>query len=477
MSVISASEMARLERLAVASGASEEAFVLQAGQKVAGIVEKFLEKKAPILLLIGKGNKGADAFAAGSVLLDKGFPIFAFTPFFPKETSVLNREMRDRFLKKGGRILVEPLDFSKYALLIDGLLGTGFKGELEPPLSTLIQEANKTELPIIAIDLPSGLNGDTGEGAELAIQATITVALGAAKAGCFLQHGWRCTGKLLIEDFGLDPKYLSEANLFGSLPDLAKLKKPNRERDLHKYEAGYVIGYGGSKQFSGAPKLTSLAALRSGAGIVRLFYPDEAASNMISSFPELIHGVWNESSWKSEQERASSIFVGPGLMPRSDLPVWFKKNLTKTHLPCVLDAEAMMVDPSYWPKEVVLTPHRGEAKKLLHLKTASDEELLSGCQALADKTKAVIVLKGAPTFVIAPSQVPTIIPYGHPAMATAGSGDVLTGVIAALLAQKLSCFDAALLAAVSHAIAGEKAAETKTSYGLLSSDLIEYLRF
>ncbi|MCC6127684.1 MAG: NAD(P)H-hydrate dehydratase, partial [Chlamydiae bacterium] len=262
-----------------------------------------------------------------------------------------------------------------------------------------------------------------------------------------------------------------------TLPDLAKLKKPNRLRDQHKYGAGYVIGYGGSKQFSGAPKLTSLAALKSGAGIVRLFYPDDAASNMINSFPELIHCVWDQSTWESEQKRASSIFVGPGLLPRSDLPVWFKKNLFKTHLPCVLDAEAMMVDPSYWPKEVILTPHRGEALRLLHLKTASDEELLASCRALADKTKAVIVLKGAPTFIIGPNQVPIIIPCGHPAMATAGAGDVLTGVIAALLAQKLSRLDAALLGAISHALAGEKAAETKTSYGLLASDLVEYLRF
>ncbi|MCC6128128.1 MAG: NAD(P)H-hydrate epimerase, partial [Chlamydiae bacterium] len=217
MQVISAVEMTRLERLAVADGASEEAFVLQAGQKVAGVAEQFLEKKSPILLLIGKGNKGADAFAAGTVLLDKGFPIFAFTPFFPKETSPLNREMRDRFLKKGGRIILEPLDFSQCALLIDGLLGTGFKGTLEPPFSTLIKDANASSLPIIAIDLPSGLNGTTGEGAESAIMATITVALGAPKSGCFLRHGWRCVGKLLIEDFGLDPKYIKQANLFATL--------------------------------------------------------------------------------------------------------------------------------------------------------------------------------------------------------------------------------------------------------------------
>lgn len=474
--VISAAEMARIEKLAISDGASEEAFVKEAGFKVAGVASEIAEKNLPILLLVGKGNKGADAWTAGSFLLERGFSVHALAAFPPKTCSSLNQKMRAHFEKNKGQIVEADVDFSLYGLLIDGLLGTGFQGTLEPFLAELIQKANASTLPILAIDIPSGLNGTTGEGAQSAIQASATIALGSAKTGCFLKNGWNCVGELFVEDFGLESKYFEKTQPFAELVEFSDLRWPTLIRNRHKYEAGYVIGYGGSKQFSGAPKLASLAAIRSGAGIVRLFYPKEAESRMESCFPELIHGVWEESSWDCEIKRASALFVGPGLGSRPDLENWMEKHLAKIEIPCVLDAESLMTNPKHWPKKVVLTPHRGEASRLLHVeKPLSDEELLARCQDFSDKTGAVIVLKGAPTFVLAPKKIPAIIAHGDPGMATAGAGDVLTGIIASFLAQKLSCRDAALLGVALHAVAGEKAADAKTSYGMIASDLIDYL--
>lgn len=474
--VLSAKEMARIEKLAIQDGFSEETFMTRAGAKVADVVADFIEPDFIILLLVGKGNKGGDALMAGGLLAEKGFSVHAFSPFSFKESSPLNQLMRSFYRDQGGVFLDESVDFSSYDLIVDGLLGTGFEGKLDSKLKSLIQQANESSLPIFAIDIPSGLNGTTGEGFKEAIQAAITIALGCAKSGCFLQDGWNVVGDLIVEDFGLPPAYIEQAKLLGELVDISALKTPALIRNRHKYEAGYVIGFGGSSTYSGAPKLSSLAALRSGSGIVRLFYPPGAEAKMANSFPELIHSVWEEKAWEEELKKASAVFIGPGLKTPSDLNDWFKKYVAPISQPCVLDAGALFTDPSHWPKQVVLTPHRGEALKLLHLtKTSSEEELFQACQNFSDKTGAVLVLKGAPTFIFGPKRLPMIVPHGDPGMATAGAGDVLTGIIASFLAQKLSPWDAAVSAVTFHAIAGEEAAKERGSYGMIAGDLIECL--
>jgi hydroxyethylthiazole kinase-like uncharacterized protein yjeF len=474
--VLSAQEMARVEQLAIADGLSQEAFMQEAGVKVARIVKRWATKGERILLLVGKGNKGGDALAAGWHLLQEGFVVDALMVYRAEESGELNRLMRERFEKRGGKGVSFETEFSLYGVIVDGLLGTGFRGVVEPRLVKVIERANGSHAPLIAIDLPSGLNGTTGEGAESAIQATATVALGCAKSGFFLRSGWNCVGELFIEEFGLPLKYLEMAKRFAELPLASELERPRPLRNRHKYQAGYVLGYGGSKALSGAPKLAALAAFRSGAGIVKLFYPKEAESNMCCCFPELIHAPWDEAAWTHEVTRASAIFVGPGLGTVSWVNEWLRKHLAQVTQPCVVDADALVADFSCLPKKVVLTPHRKEVLRLLGLKMVpSDEELLRLCQQFCNKTEAVLVLKGAPTFILGPQRVLKIIPHGDPGMATAGAGDVLTGVIVSLLAQGLPCWQAAVLGAMLHASAGEKMAKAKSSYGLIASDLIDGL--
>jgi yjeF C-terminal region, hydroxyethylthiazole kinase-related/yjeF N-terminal region len=474
--VLSAQEMARVEQLAIADGLSQEAFMQEAGAQVARVVKRWAAKGERILLLVGKGNKGGDALAAGWHLLQEGFGVDALMVYEAGKSSELNRLMRERFEESGGKGVSFEAEFSSYAVIVDGLLGTGFRGVVEPMLAQVIERANGSHAPLVAIDLPSGLNGTTGEGEESAIRATATVALGCAKSGFFLRNGWNCVGELFVEEFGLPVKYLEMAKRFAELPLASELERPRLLRNRHKYQAGYVLGYGGSKALSGAPKLASLAALRSGAGIVRLFYPKEAEANMCCCFPELIHAPWDEAAWTHELTRASAIFVGPGLGAAANVSEWLRKHLAHVAQPCVLDADALVADLSCLPKKAVLTPHRGEVLRLLGLKTTCcEEDLLKLCQQFCDKTGAVLVLKGAPTFILGSDRVPKVIPHGDPGMATAGAGDVLTGIIASLLAQGLSCWHAALLGATLHALAGEKIAKQKGSYGLIASDLIEGL--
>jgi hydroxyethylthiazole kinase-like uncharacterized protein yjeF len=474
--ILTAKEMSRIEQLAILDGSSAEAFMEEAGRKIAKTIMKRMQRGARVALLIGKGNKGGDAYMAGICLLQEGFYVDAFPLYAKAECSPLNQLMQARFEKRGGKI-GSQIDFSQVHFLVDGYLGTGFKGPLDSLLSSVIDQANQSKLPIFSIDIPSGLDGTTGEGANLAIRAHMTIALGCAKSGFFLRDGWNCVGELVVEEFGLPTRYLDQAHVFAKLPDFSALQLPLLVRNRHKYQAGYVIGYGGSKQLSGAPKLSGLAALRSGAGIVRFFYPAEAKEEMHNSAPELLHSVWDETMWTSELQRAKAVFVGPGLGAKSpEVHLWLTTHLQAIEKPCVLDAGALSHEEQYWPKQVVLTPHRGEVLRLLQLQKAPEEEdLLQKCQKLCDRTGAVMVLKGGPSFILGPKKVPVVIDHGDPGMASAGTGDVLTGIIASLLAQGLDCWDAALLGAILHALAGEKAARVKTSYGLIASDLLDYL--
>lgn len=463
--VVTPAEMARVDALAVKEGSSEEAFVREAGRKVALSILSFPEKKAT--LLVGKGNKGADAYAAGLTLLEEGFSVRALALFPPQSCSPANRKFQERFSKRGKIVSVwdgEEISFDD-GWIIDGMLGTGFKGEIEGIIETAIRLANETCQPILAIDLPSGLNGATGEVASVAIRATLTVSLGMGKIGCFLREGWNHVGTLVIEDFGLPHKFYMQAEPIAYLPNPLAMRLPPIVRSRHKYEAGYVVGFSGSSTMRGAPKIAGLAALRSGAGIVQIFHEGEIGEAPM----ELICRPWNTKLQAQELKRASAVFAGPGLG---------KKNLgwiKKLKQPAVLDADALQKGMLF-PPYAVLTPHRGEMLRLLGLKSApAEEEFLARCQKFVERKRVVLLLKGAPSFLFAHGKSPLILTRGDPGMATAGSGDVLTGMIAALLAQGFDCYEAAAAGAYFHGIAGEIAAQEKTSYGLIARDLIDYL--
>ena len=469
--VVSAEEMARVEKLAVQNGCSEEKFIEGAGTRVATAAMKWIEQHQlpkSLTLLVGKGNKGADAYAAGSVLLEEGFRVKAYSCFPPESCSEWNRKMGERFAKRRGQT-VRFYDGEKITidagLIIDGLLGTGFKGKVDGKMETAILIANESKQPILSIDLPSGLDGTTGEARGDCIVAKQTVTLGMAKSGLFFRDGWNYAGRLLVEDFGLPERFVAIAREFAYLPDMARLPLPKIVRNRHKYDAGYVVGYAGSEKMPGAPKMAGLAALRAGAGIVRVFH-----KGAIGDAPmELICQSWNQKEWKRELKRANAVFGGPGLDPGARN--WMKG----IALPAVIDADALQKGACF-PKQAVLTPHRGEMLRLLGLKSPPQEEdFLGRCQKFVERQHVILVLKGAPTYLFAQRKPPLIIPRGDPGMATAGAGDVLTGVIAGLLAQKMDSYDAAAVGTYLHAVAGEKAAEEKTSYGLIARDLIEYL--
>lgn len=485
MKVVSPQQMSEIESLAYQGGASESDFMEEAGSGVALVAQDYVERydlDRVALLLCGKGNNAGDAYIAGIQLLHLDYEVFAIQPTSITECSRLCRQSHERFIHEGGRILENALELPLSGVIIDGLFGTGFHGNVSEPFASLIQLANKSKLPIISVDIPSGLNGETGLVEGDAIVATETVFLGLPKKGFFLNDGWNYVGKLRYVDFGLAKKYIETVaiELLMLEETMAKPLLPPIKRNRHKYEAGYVVGLAGSPGMPGAAILSATSALRGGAGIIRLFYPEGMQGELVASPYELICTSYRPNDLKEmliQMNRASAVFIGPGLGQTEEVKTLLRSILPQIEKPCVIDADALnilAVEDIQLPKQTVLTPHHGEMMRLLkstgHPKLTVD--FLKDCQDFALKKRVTVVLKGGPTFILQADSPMLVNPTGDPGMATAGSGDVLTGLIAALLAQGATTMDAAALGVYLHGLAGEHAAEDMTSYGMCASDII-----
>lgn len=492
LKVVTAHEMSRIEGMAFAKGAQEEDYMENAGRAIADIVEDFVEKHdfdKVVTLLVGKGNNGGDAYAAGRRLLERGFLVVAYHLYSLDTCGPLCKEMYEKFKLKGGQVQFVRKEtdfaFSPQGVILDGLVGTGFKGRVEGALAEIIEAANDSLLPIIAIDIPSGVNGNTGSVETVAIEATMTIYLGLPKLGFFLEKGWDHVGALIYASFGLKQECIEDAKPAAYLVNLDSLSDilPQIHRSRHKYEAGYVLGVAGSSGMPGAALLSSFATLKTGAGIVRLFYPDGMQAELAHAPYEVIREAWDgkdEARILEEMKRAKAFFMGPGMGRGKEAKRMISNLLPKITVPVVLDADALFYlsenPAAKLPEHCILTPHRKEMQLLLSSwKKRKGDDFFADCQAYAEDQKVTLVLKGAPTWILSPKTPPLIITAGDPGMATAGSGDVLTGMIAAMLAQGLEPVKAALLAVALHGLAGEYAAMNLSSYCMTASDLIEYL--
>jgi len=483
LKVITPQEVKRLEKSA--SGKKQEkTFMLAAGKVIFDSIKTHFPKKKKIYLLIGKGNNGGDAYVAGLEMLKRKYKITAYLLFSEKECSSLNNFFSQQFKKKGGKVKIvrqiDDLSFDADGLIVDGIFGIGFSSTLPSIVEEVIKKVNNAHLPIVSIDIPSGVNAETGEVLSSAICADMTIALGFYKTGFFLKQGFNHVGKILVKNFGLTPSIMEGAKEKYLLLERDEIKKtllPKIIRNRNKYEAGYVIGFAGSYNMDGAAKLASLASLRSGAGIVKIFLPEELEYSS-QNFPyEVVKLFWSKDRLDeilAILEKANALFIGPGMGRENEVLEFLSKLCPKVKKPCVIDGDALYFYANSrisYPENSIITPHSGEMKRLLQQEEFSHED----CQQYVNKKEIILVLKGAPSFIFAKGKKPLIMPYGDAGMATAGSGDVLTGILAALLAQGLSSYDAAILGVHLHAFAGEIAAKIKTSYSMIASDIIDYL--
>lgn len=491
MKVVIPAQMADIESQAYRDGASESDFMEEAGSGVALVVHDLAEAEEldhQIILLCGKGNNAGDAYVAGLHLLHLDYDVVAYQLFPINDCSQLCRESHFQFLNEGGRVFECPspdeISFPLSGIIIDGIFGTGFHGNVEEPITTFIKLANQSQLPIVAIDIPSGLNGETGQIQGAAIAANTTAFLGLPKVGFFLHDGWNHVGNLVYVDYGLPKQYIDAAQteLVMLSPDILKPFMPPIVRNRHKYQAGHVVGLAGSPAYPGAAILSSLAALCSGAGIIHLLHPENMKVELAFGPYELIKVPYTPDDSEKIIEmmnEASATFIGPGLGLAPTTSKILRKVIPKLTKPCVIDADALTIlaeGEIPLPSKTILTPHIGELKRLFHITSAElSLEFLQQCRKYSAEKNLTLVLKGGPSFIFHPGEPIMVNPRGDPGMATAGTGDVLTGIIASLLSQGLTTHHAACLGVYIHAVAGEWAAEGLTSYCMTATDLLSYL--
>lgn len=470
--VVTPKEMALAESHAYADGFSEEEFMENAGFGIANHVHEFIRLNGydeQVFLLCGKGNNSGDAYVAAVYLLNEGYRVSALQVTPIEESSPLCKKNYERFIANGGHL---EKTFPHSGVILDGLFGTGFHGALNEPFASVVTAANRTRLPILAIDIPSGLNGETGEVAGPVINAVETIYLGHPKTGFFLNEGWNHVGELAQVNFGLEERYITASPF--SLITHDAIQLPPIKRNRHKYEAGHVIGLAGSPGMPGAALLASEACLRGGAGIIHLLHPKGMEAELAQSLYEVIKIPYAAPEIVLEKiNLGKAAFIGPGIGREAATRALLKQVLAHVAVPCVIDADALTLiaeDKIAIPKGAILTPHRGEMARLLNGKPD-----LSKCQEYAKAHQITLVLKGGPTFIFHPHQPTLVNPTGCPGMATAGSGDVLTGLIGALLAQGETPYAAATLGVYLHGLAGEYAQEEKTAYGMIASDITHHL--
>lgn len=484
MKIITSEEMRRIENIAIEKGFSDLEFMKKAAEGIAKyIIDLKISKK--VVLLLGKGNNAGDALATAIILLKKGFSVRAYCLFSLSTGSPLFKTQLDLYKKENGKIEIasssKDIFFEKDEIILDGIFGTGFKNKIEKEIVQIIKKVNSFSNIKISIDIPSGLNGNSGKITNIAIKANKTLFLIFPKIGFFINEGWNHIGELVKIDFGLKKEFSDQAKEKMIIYEEKEILNwmPTIKRTRNKYEAGYVIGISGSKGMEGAAALTGLAALRSGAGIVKIYLNNGDFSSLPREIVKFDLDLRNSEKIIETLNTANSIFIGPGIGRDEKIEKFLYQILPKIHVPCVLDADALFFFSNnlkcLLPKNVVMTPHKKEMLRILQKETLDDEELILECKNFCKKFNVHLILKGGPSFIFFPNEIPIVILRGDPGLATAGTGDVLTGVIASLLSQGLDLQKALLLSSFIHGYTSEIVAKEKTSYCMIASDIINSL--
>ena len=474
--ILSAKQMSLFEKQLVKKSPDlAEVFMDSAAMGMFNVLKKrVLEKSSRknIVLLIGKGNNGADAYTLGSLLVQSGWEVEAFALF--KETSELSAKRAAAFHRDGGRIhLVKTItDFSlpENSIVIDGLLGTGCTGGVFGLLAEVVEKVNSSECFVFSIDIASGVDGNTGLVQGNAICADVTAYLGALKVGHLFEKGLEYSGVFHYVDFGLDCSSL-EAKYYLFNANELQSRLPKRSLLGNKYDVGQVVALCGNSSMKGAAELCCRAAYRAGCGIVRHFYLGDAPCSM----NEVITQKMSIELFDKELYRTKAIVIGPGLGRDEEAKAVVKYVLQITDIAMVIDADALFLLETP-PMHAILTPHRGELLRLLGMgKDSQDEQIHQAAQCYADKFSVTIIFKGVPTVIFSPRGKKIVIVSGNPGMSSGGTGDVLAGIVASFLAQGANPLDAASLGVTVHGKAADLAATFLSERYMVASDIINYL--
>lgn len=430
-----------------------------------------------IVVLCGPGNNGGDGLLLAAQARAQGIhaEVVALTDDWQGDAALAHAAFAERSgtLHRATNLTrLPPAD-----VYVDAMFGSGLNRAIEGVATNLIKQVNASAVPVLALDLPSGLSADSGRVRGPAIRADATATFVAWKRGLFTAQAGDCCGDLSLHELGVPPDAYAQQTADARLLQVAAL--PPRRNDSNKGMYGHVLAIGGDRGMAGAVRLCAESALRCGAGLVSVATRAEHISAINASRPEVMaHAVEDVAALQPMLQRASVLALGPGL-GQGDWGKALWRAALDSGKPVVIDADALNLlaaQPRALPTRAVLTPHPGEAARLLHSDIAGvQDDRFAAVRALAANYQAVAVLKGSGSLVANPEGEVAVCPWGNPGMASGGMGDVLTGVIAALLAQGLSPWQAASFGVGLHARAGDMAA-CGGQRGLLASDLFGPLR-
>ena len=483
-----AEEVRELDRLAIeAFGIAGATLMEHAGKAAFDAMREKWPRARKIAVLVGTGNNGGDGFVVAALAKAAGYEVRLWQVGEGSRVKGDALTMAQRWQAAGGAIETyhPDLDLGGSEIMVDALLGTGLNSEVKGVWADAIQAINNSHAAVLALDIPSGLDANTGAVLGIAVNAHLTVTFIGLKRGLMTGTGPRHVGQLVYDDCHVPPTVLMKIQPSCSrlgFRGLGHLLGP-RPRDMHKGQCGHVLVIGGESGMSGAVRLGAEAAARVGAGLVSVATRPVHAANISAACPEVMaHPVDTVAALKPLLANASVIAIGPGL-GQSD---WSKQMLSavlEQDRPMVVDADALnllAVEPLS-RKQWILTPHPGEAARLLATDTATiQQDRFAAVQALQQRYGGTVVLKGAGTLVASANMPVGLCSEGNPGMASGGMGDVLTGVIAGLLAQRTQAETmqalAARLGVCVHGRAADIAAHQDGERGLLASDVIAMLR-
>lgn len=505
MTIVTAAQMQLLDRRTISEAkVPGQTLMERAGAGVVAAMERAFGSLAgkSVAILCGKGNNGGDGFVVARLVKQKrGRPLVLL---MTQATHLVGdaKSMHRRFLKSVGASALsicptpEQLEnrLRRSDLIVDALLGTGLSAPVAGPYRDAIRAINASGRPVTAVDLPSGLNADTGAVMGEAVRATLTVTFGLPKLGLYLGEGINLAGAVETADIGIPDSYVEALEGTVSLltRDLAQRVLPPRSPASHKGTYGHAGIVAGSVGKTGAAALAAKAALRTGTGLVTVATPASVNDILEVKLLEAMTVPMPETKARtlalagleellSFAATRNAVAIGPGLTTDPDTAELVRLFLLRVETPCVVDADALnalsgqCTTLAQAKAPLILTPHPGEMARLVGdaTPTSVNADRLGVAGTFARRHGVVLVLKGARTVVAHPDGRLAICPTGNPGMATAGSGDVLTGIITGLLAQRCSVWEAACVGTYLHGLAGDLAAASLGLHGMTAGDLLD----
>lgn len=463
---------------------------------------EFLTRENVIGIICGRGNNGGDGFAVARHFANNGFIVKVLYLYEPQKLSndalfnfniITNKEhYKESILLKKYQKESDIHFIDDATIVLDAMLGSGFSGELKEPYKSIVSYINNNDFVRVAVDVPTGLNPDTGYG-DPVFNSDLTITLGELKKGLFFGEGYAHSGKVVKGDIGINNKLYDQFEVEDYViePEDVAFNLPEKRKDIHKYSAGKVLSIAGSAGFPGAALLTAFSALKSGAGASVLAFPVSARVMLNTTYPELVYELYNDecsgyltsTSIEQLKERilwADCIAVGPGI-GREEATIDAIKLLLKKNISSriVIDADAIfaLAKIGYQKtnlRNCVLTPHLGEFASLIN--TTVDElkkDLLKIGKSFAQENKCHLLLKGPRSIIFNPAGEAFINSTGNPGMAKFGTGDVLTGMIAGFISQYGEIENGLITSLYLHSLTGDLLKEKYSEYGFTAVQLIE----